>query len=79
MFSELAPLQHGTCQYDGTCLCHGNRRLQEGTYAMRLTRDPFFLERGIHRFEVRFPEVVVQARPRLETTNHHPAFSNFDC
>lgn len=27
-------------------------RLTEGTYALRLTRDPFFLEKGMHTFEV---------------------------
>ena len=43
---------HGTCQYDGTCLCDGTRRLQEGTYALRLTRDPFYIERGEHVYEV---------------------------
>ena len=46
------PCDHGTCQYDGTCLCDGSRRLTEGTYALRLTRDPFFLEKGEHAFEV---------------------------
>ena len=45
------PCEHGTCQYDGTCLCDGARRLAEGTYALRLTRDPFFLEKGLHAFE----------------------------
>lgn len=45
------PCEHGTCQYDGTCLCEGTRRLAEGTYALRLTRDPFFLEKGAHEFE----------------------------
>ena len=46
------PCDHGTCQYDGTCLCDGTRRLQEGTYALRLTRDPFYIERGEHVYEV---------------------------
>ena len=46
------PCEHGTCQYDGTCLCHGSRRLIDGTYAVRLTRDPFFLEKGMHTYEV---------------------------
>ena len=46
------PCDHGTCQFDGTCLCDGVRRLTEGTYALRLTRDPFLLEKGEHTFEV---------------------------
>ena len=46
------PCEHGTCQYDGTCLCDGSRRLRESTYALRLTRDPFYLEKGEHVYEV---------------------------
>ena len=42
---------HGTCQYDGTCKCDGNRRLVENTYALRLTRDPLYAEKGVHLFE----------------------------
>ena len=45
------PCDHGTCQYDGTCLCDGARRLQEGTYALRLSRDPFYVEKGEHVYE----------------------------
>lgn len=47
------PCDHGTCQYDGTCLCDGPRRARDGEYALRLTRDPFFLEKGDHAFDVR--------------------------
>ena len=46
------PCVHGTCQYDGTCLCNGVRRAVEGQYALRLTRDPFFLEKGNHEYKV---------------------------
>ena len=47
------PCVHGTCQYDGTCLCDGARRAREGEYALRLSRDPFFLEKGDHAYAVR--------------------------
>lgn len=33
-------------------MCDGSRRLTEGTYGLRLTRDPFFLEKGEHTYEV---------------------------
>jgi hypothetical protein len=45
------PCDHGTCADDGTCFCQGGRRLQEGTYALRLNRDPFFGTRGDHVYE----------------------------
>ena len=32
----------GTCIQDGSCLCSGSRRAVDGTYALRLTRDPMF-------------------------------------
>ena len=41
----------GTCQPDGSCLCLGARRLREGSYALRLARDPFFLEKGHHVYQ----------------------------
>ena len=47
------PCERGTCQYDGTCLCDGARRAREGEYALRLSRDPFFLEKGDHAYAVR--------------------------
>ena len=47
------PCAHGTCQYDGTCLCDGARRAREGEYALRLSRDPFFLEKGDHAYAAR--------------------------
>jgi len=31
---------HGTCQYDGSCLCDGSRRLIDHSFALRLDRDP---------------------------------------
>jgi len=31
---------HGTCQYDGSCLCDGSRRLRDHSFALRLDRDP---------------------------------------
>ena len=45
------PCVHGTCTDDGTCLCDGGRRLQDGTYALRLNRDPFYGTRGVHIYE----------------------------
>jgi hypothetical protein len=47
------PCESGACMFDGSCLCDGERRLQDGTMALRLTRDPFYLERGIHEYTVR--------------------------
>jgi len=32
----------GACLADGSCLCRGGRRAVDGTYALRLTRDPFY-------------------------------------
>jgi hypothetical protein len=46
------PCAHGTCAQDGSCLCAGGRRRKDGTYALRLSRDPFYLERGAHSYEV---------------------------
>ena len=46
----LTPCQdciHGTCQYDGSCLCDGVRRLRDGSFALRLDRDPLFATSGI--------------------------------
>ena len=43
--------EHGTCQYDGTCKCDGDRRLIDDTYALRLTRDPLYAEKGVHRYD----------------------------
>lgn len=38
---------HGTCQYDGSCLCDGTRRLRDHSFALRLDRDPYYATKGI--------------------------------
>ncbi|XRB05991.1 laminin-type egf-like protein [Pycnococcus provasolii] len=44
------PCGNGKCLYDGTCLCDGGRRRRDGSFALRLARDPLFKEKGIHKF-----------------------------
>ena len=39
---------HGTCQYDGSCLCDGTRRLRDNSFALRLDRDPYYETKGIN-------------------------------
>ena len=48
---------------------HGPRRLREDSYALRLTRDPFYLERGVHRFRLRAPRQW-QLRAPAPSTAH---------
>ena len=45
--TKCEPCVHGTCQYDGSCLCHGSRRLRDGSLALRLDRDPYNSTKGI--------------------------------
>lgn len=40
------PCVHGTCQYDGSCLCDGTRRLRDHSFALRLDRDPHYATNG---------------------------------
>ena len=50
---EPCSAQGGTCIADGSCLCGGPRRGVEGTYALRLTRDPFYgPSGGVHTYLV---------------------------
>ena len=62
------PCVHGTCQYDGTCLCRGTRRAKENEYALRLTRDPFFLEKGNHAYMVQGHTRQRYVHPSYATT-----------
>ena len=62
------PCVNGACQLDGTCLCSGSRRNVEGTYALRLSRDPFFFERGVHRFVSRGMQRQEYVHPAYMTT-----------
>jgi len=38
---DCEPCDNGTCQYDGSCLCDGTRRLRDHSFALRLDRDPY--------------------------------------
>ena len=44
------PCGEGTCAYDGTCVWSGSRRRRDGSFALRLTRDPLYPEKGMHKY-----------------------------